>query len=552
MHVMNSQYCFPKSSHEMVLRFRCAKDDLKSVSVLYESKYTFAKKQKSALMEKTYTTELFDFYEITLDLKDTRLAYIFIIESDEGKFYYSEEGVVTNYDFDLCYYDFFQYPYINEADVVNRIPWMENAIFYQIFVDRFNIGKEDKDTSYINSKWGNNPDPWCFMGGDLPGITKKLEYIKELGVNSIYLTPIFESHSNHKYDIIDYYKVDSRIGTNKDLKELVSKAHKMGIRIVLDAVFNHISNDSSQFLDVCEKGKDSPYYNWFFVYEDKPSLDKVNYETFASVKYMPKLNTSNPDVCKFLCDIGAYYIKEYDIDGWRLDVADEISYEFWRQFRKAVKNAKSDAVLIGENWHDAYSNLCGEQYDSIMNYAFTKVCIDYFSGKKNAKQASDKLNEILMRNKEGINRMLLNLLDSHDTMRFFTLLNKRRSSMKSALSLLYFYMGAPCIFYGTEILTQGNGDPDCRKCMDWDKAESKEFEDIYSLLRKLSDIRKEPGFVESDIRITYENDVLVLKRSKGYALYINEEDSEKTVDKMLIPSKGFLMTKNEKEYLKSV
>lgn len=548
MHVMDSPYCFPKSSHEMVLRFRSAKDDLKKVYVIYESKYCIYLKQNKQEMEKAYTTDLFDFYEITLDLSDTRLAYVFFIEGDEGEFYFSEDGATRDYDFSMGYYNFFQYPYINEADIVKPVEWMENAVFYQIFTERFNIGNKEKDMSYVNMGWKDKPNPKSFAGGDIPGIIQKLDYIKDLGVNAIYLTPVFESASNHKYDIIDYYKVDKDFGTNEDLKTLVNEAHNRGIRIVLDAVFNHISDMSKEFQDVKRNGKDSKYYNWFIVHGDRVSITPVNYETFASVKYMPKLNTNNPEVCDFLNGIGVYYINEYNIDGWRLDVSDEISYDYWRSFRKAVKNANPEAVIIGENWHDAYSNLRGDQYDSIMNYAFTKVCIDYFGkGTKNAEEAAWKLNEILMRNKEGINRMMLNLLDSHDTERFFTQVSKRRSSLKSALALLYFYMGAPCFFYGTEVLTEGGSDPDCRRCMDWDKVNSPDYKDIFELIRSLGNLRKEKGFVKSNIRINSKGNCLVVKRKtsdREYALYINETDEDINEAGLNIRKRSFVITCN--------
>ena len=220
---------------------------------------------------------------------------------------------------------------------------------------------------------GDRPTPQSFAGGDLRGIIEKLDYIKGLGINAIYLTPIFQSVSNHKYDINDYRKIDPQFGTKEDLQELVAKAHAMGIRIVLDAVFNHCSMEMKEFQDVLVNGRQSPYYHWFLIDGDYPDPEQMNYECFASCNYMPKLNTANPETQEFLLDIAIYWIKEADIDGWRLDVADEVSHEFWRRFRKEVKNVKKDCVIIGENWHDAYPYLMGDQYDSIMNYSFTKL-----------------------------------------------------------------------------------------------------------------------------------------------------------------------------------
>lgn len=502
-HIVDSSYCFPVSEKEIVLRLRTARDDIKAVQVIYESKYLFGMQQQRAYMTKSHTSELYDFYSIQLKLEDTRLAYVFLVDDGEKSYFFSEDGISESYDYTLGYYNFFQYPYINKVDIIERVDWMKDAVFYQIFVDRFCMGDTTKDTSYINCNWGDIPNPKTFAGGDLKGITKKLDYIKATGCNAIYLTPVFQSISNHKYDISDYYRVDEHFGSNEDLKELVEEAHKRGMKLVMDAVFNHCSDRMMQFQDVLEKGKESPYFNWFFIDGEKPDQETVNYETFAACDYMPKLNTSNPEVQKFLIDIGCYYLKEYDIDGWRLDVSDEVSHDFWRNFRKAVKGCKKDAVIIGENWHDAYSNLRGDQYDSIMNYAFTKACLDYFAREcLDAQGLAWKLNDLLMRNSDTVNSMMLNLLDSHDTHRFYSEVGESRFKMKAALCLLYLFPGTPCIFYGTEILIPGGYDPDCRRCMDWEKANIYgEFSDIYELLNRLSSIRKKYIITEGTYRI---------------------------------------------------
>ena len=530
-HIVDSSYCFPVSEKEIVLRLRTARDDMKSVQVIYESKYIFGTKQQKALMTKEYTSELYDYYRICLKLKDTRLAYVFLVNDGEKSYFFSEDGITDTYDYTLGYYNFFQYPYINQADIMEQVAWMKDAIFYQIFVDRFHRGDTTKDTSYINCSWGDIPTPKTFAGGDLKGITQKLDYIKATGCNAIYLTPVFRSISNHKYDISDYYRVDEHFGSNEDLRELVQEAHKRGMRLVMDAVFNHCSDRMMQFQDVLENGRESSYYNWFFINGDKPDQKSMNYETFAACEYMPKLNTSNMEVQKFLMDIGCYYIQEYDIDGWRLDVSDEVSHDFWRNFRKAIKGCKKDAVIIGENWHDAYSNLRGDQYDSIMNYAFTKASLDYFAKETfDAQRLAWKLNDLLMRNSDTVNSMMLNLLDSHDTHRFFSEVGESRFKMKAALCLLYLFPGAPCIFYGTEILMPGGYDPDCRRCMDWEKANIYgEFSDIYELLNRLSILRKRYIMTEGTVRIYALDDVFHLRyqtKDISLILRINNTDTD--------------------------
>lgn len=534
-HIVDSSYCFPVSEKEIVLRLRTARDDMKSVQVIYESKYIFGTKQQKALMTKEYTSELYDYYRICLKLKDTRLAYVFLVNDGEKSYFFSEDGITDTYDYTLGYYNFFQYPYINQADIMEQVAWMKDAIFYQIFVDRFHMGDTAKDTSYINCSWGDIPTPKTFAGGDLKGITQKLDYIKATGCNAIYLTPVFRSISNHKYDISDYYRVDEHFGSNEDLRELVQEAHKRGMRLVMDAVFNHCSDRMMQFQDVLENGRESSYYNWFFINGDKPDQKSMNYETFAACEYMPKLNTSNMEVQKFLMDIGCYYIQEYDIDGWRLDVSDEVSHDFWRNFRKAIKGCKKDAVIIGENWHDAYSNLRGDQYDSIMNYAFTKASLDYFAKETfDAQRLAWKLNDLLMRNSDTVNSMMLNLLDSHDTHRFFSEVGESRFKMKAALCLLYLFPGAPCIFYGTEILMPGGYDPDCRRCMDWEKANIYgEFSDIYELLNRLSILRKRYIMTEGTVRIYALDDVFHLRyqtKDISLILRINNTDTDVIIE----------------------
>ena len=549
-HIADSSYCFPISKNEIVLRLRTGKDDIACAEVLYESKYMIGQKQKSIKMRKAYTGEIFDFFEVKLELEDTRLAYVFYVNDGEKNYYFSEDGVTESYDFTIGFYNFFQYPYINEADIMECVPWMKTATFYQIFVDRFHQGDMEKDTSYINCKWGEIPTPKSFAGGDLKGIIEKLDYIYEIGCNTIYLTPIFKSISNHKYDISDYYNVDRQFGTNEDLRNLVKCAHEKGMRVVLDAVFNHCSDETSQFQDVLKNGKDSEFFNWFVIKGDEISRERDNYECFAACTYMPKWNTSNEEVQQYLIDIGTHYLSEYDIDGWRLDVSDEISHDFWRRFRSAIKAEKKDAVIIGENWHDANSYLRGDQYDSIMNYSFTKLCLDYFAtGTKNAMEAAWKLNEILMRNTDTVNKMMLNLLDSHDTHRFFKEVGKNREKMKAALCLLYFFPGVPCIFYGTEILTEGGYDPDCRRCMDWAKADMQgEYKDIYQLLQNLAALRKQYKLSESVVSITSKEDVLIVEHATEkdrVSLLINLTDKEKTINGITIKTQGYALCINE-------
>ncbi|SDB30978.1 Glycosidase [Pseudobutyrivibrio sp. YE44] len=516
LHIPESRYCFATAVDEVVIRLRTAKEDAAAglkVQLIYGVKYDYQKERNTVDVPLKYEDELFAYYEVKLKITDVRFVYIFKLQVGAESLYYSEDGLTDTYNYEECFYNVFQFPYINENDVMPMVDWMQSSVFYQIFVDRFYKGDDEKDTSYIDMKWGDRPTPKSFAGGDIKGIIKKLDYIKELGISAIYLTPIFESDSNHKYDIKNYKKIDPHFGTIQDLINLVKEAHDRGIKIVLDAVFNHCSYEMEQFQDVMKNGKESIYYDWFLIDGDKPDMKKRNYECFAYCDYMPKLNTACEDVQDFLLDIATYWIKVADIDGWRLDVADEVSHDFWRRFRKAVKGQKSDAVIIGENWHDAYPALMGDQQDSIMNYAYTKICLDYFAKERSdAVQTAERLNAILMRNTEQVNYMMLNLLDSHDTHRFFSEAGNNKKKLETALALTMFFPGTPCLYYGTEQAMEGGYDPDCRRCFNWNESEwDKEFLNKVKSLLSLK--RTNKALQYGDVSITADNKKLIVKRS---------------------------------------
>ena len=511
-HAIKSNYSFPVSDSELVIRLRVAKGDAERAELIYSMKYDWTLHRESCAMRKEFSDDLFDYFTVRMQLADTRFAYIFRIRADGKEYYYSENGVTETYDFALGYFNFFQCPYINPADVHREVSWAKDAIVYQIFVERFYAGEGADKKGYVNLRWGEIPNPKSFAGGDLTGIAEKLDYLCGLGVNTLYLTPIFCSRSNHKYDILDYFHVDEMFGGDKAFAHLMKEARARGVRVILDAVFNHCSGENAIFLDVVKKGKKSRYFDWFFIRGDRPDPEKGNYEHFAGCKYMPKLNTNVPAVQDYLISVGRYWIEKYGISGWRLDVADEVSDVFWRRFRRAVKDADPDAVLIAENWHDAYPWLRGDEYDGVMNYSLTKACLDYLVYDVfDAQAMADRLSHILMRNTDQVNNMMLNLLDSHDTERFITLAKKSGKDERSllcALAIVFFSPGMPCIYYGTEIGTEGGYDPDCRRTFDWD--ESRWNKRIYETVKKLVRIRKEK--IGGEIAYGAENGLLTVRR----------------------------------------
>lgn len=511
-HKTESNYCYPTSENEITIRLRTSnKDNISKIYLVYGCKYDFYCVQHQKEMELRYVDKLFNYYEVHLKLKDVRLTYIFKILSENKTYYFSEDGLTTTYDFKFNFYNCFQYAYIHSSDIHKEVDFMKNSIFYEIFVDRFAIGNKEKDTSYINMQWDELPKSKSFAGGDLQGIIDNLDYLQSLGINGIYLTPIFKSISNHKYDIEDYYKIDEQFGDEETLLKLVKIAHDKGIKIILDAVFNHISEKSPLFQDVLKNGEKSKYYHWFIFKNNE-------YECFSICKYMPKLNTDNKEVQDYLINVGKYYIEKFDIDGWRLDVSDEVSHTFWKKFRNELKSLGKEIILIGENWHDANKFLQGDEFDSIMNYAFTKALLDYLAfNKYSSKDMSDKLNELLIRNTEQVNKMMLNLMDTHDTLRFYTEINKDINKYLIAITLLFFYEGVPCIYYGDESLMEGGYDPDSRRGFKKDINNK-----AYQLITKLASLRKEQEFINSKLYIKHNNDLLILERiSKEYIYRLN-------------------------------
>ena len=515
-HRPESNYCFATDGKTIVLRIRFAKgEQICKLSVWYNTKYHIAQQQFKQKMQLIASDTQFDYYKATLRLGDPRLAYLFYFEYDNKPYYFCEDGLVSTYNFNLAYFNSFQFAYINDDDVIQNVGWLNNAVFYQIFVDRFCCSdKAIGIKSKINAEWDELPTPTSFYGGNLDGITEKLDYINGLGATAIYLTPIFKSKSNHKYDTIDFYCIDESFGDKESLKRLVEKAHEKGMKVVLDAVFNHVSHDFARFKDVMKKGKKSKYFDWFVIDGEKIRQDPPNYACFGDCEYMPKLNTCNKEVQNYLVDVMLYWMKECDVDGWRLDVSDEISHGFWRKVREAVKSQKSDSALIGENWHNSESFLRGDQFDSIMNYALTKRMMDFWVDESiDEKQLADRLNSLYMRYSDVTNNMMFNLLDSHDTARFFTKVNKDRNRLLCAIATLVFLPGSFNLYYGTDILLEGEYDPDCRRTFDFSKLQEKDIIDFQISLKEVLKLKRQPAIKNGKLKIYSKNDAVVIERA---------------------------------------
>ncbi len=348
--------------------------------------------------------------------------------------------------------------------------WVQDAIFYQIFPDRFANGDPSNDPPNVQ-KWGSPPTAWGFQGGDLAGVTQHLDYLADLGVTAIYLNPIFEASSTHRYNTSDYFKIDPKLGSLDDFRALVESAHRKKIRIILDGVFNHCGRGFFAFADVLENGENSPYKDWFYIH--KYPLDAYspgeaqNYTGWWNHKSLPKLNTAYPPVREYIFKVARHWI-EQGIDGWRLDVPNEIDDDaFWKQFREVVKSANPDAYLLGEIW-DINPRWTSEgHFDGLMNYPIREALLALLQGRENAGQFGDRL-ETLIRSyaRENLYAMFVPL-DSHDTERFKTSVGNHADKTRLAFQVQMALPGAPSIYYGDEIGLEGGGDPDSRRAFPW-------------------------------------------------------------------------------------
>lgn len=346
--------------------------------------------------------------------------------------------------------------------------WVQDAVFYQIFPERFANGDRSNDPPGVEP-WGGRPTARNFFGGDLRGIIDNLDYIVSLGANAIYLNPIFEARSNHKYDTKDYMRIDPAFGDTQTLEDLVDACHERGIRVILDGVFNHTGVDFFAFADVREKGIRSVYRNWYnFHGFPVGSPDNPNYDCWWGHGSLPKLMTGNPAVRTYLYGVTRKWMM-LGIDGWRLDVANEVPPEFWIGWRKHVKQINPDAYIIAEIWDNAAPWLRGDQFDATMNYRFRTACIDFFIARSRSVSSFDSL-LAAQRNdyRPEVNFALQNLLGSHDTERFLTLAGGDVSAVQLAVLFQMTYVGAPMVYYGDEVGMTGGKDPGCRGTMVWD------------------------------------------------------------------------------------
>lgn len=500
----------------------------------------------------------FCIYEAELVMPDRvgNLWYYFEIVNSMGRVYYANNperlgGLGKIYE--------------NEPDSLYQITvyskdyktpeWFCNSVVYQIFPDRFANGNKNGKFSgdrqdIIRRNWGEVPFYKAeqfggkylandFFGGNLKGIEDNLEYLAELGINAIYLNPVFKAYSNHKYDTGNYMEIDPSFGTEEDFCSLCKKADEYGIKIILDGVFNHTGSNSLYFNKDGEydgvgayQSQESKYFSWYN-FKNWPD----DYDSWWGMKTLPGVNENSEEYRDYILrnedSVVKHWIKKGS-KGWRLDVVDELPGFFVKELRKAVKKADEDAVIIGEVWEDA-SNKCsygetreyflGEELDSVMNYPLRSALIDFAKNNIDAEEFDRRIMSLKENYPKPAYYSLLNLVSSHDVERVLTAVStapdknscskdfmaefslsseeyeKAVKKVKQIVILQMLMPGVPCIYYGDEIGMQGYADPFCRKCFDWDN-KNIDLKVWYSMAIALR--KSFPAFVKGEFETVYK------------------------------------------------
>lgn len=454
---------------------------------------------------------------------------------------------------------------------VDTPAWVRDAVFYHIVPDRFAASDRLPKPGPLEA-WDAPPTTHGFKGGDLLGIAERMPYLVDLGINALYLTPIFASASNHRYHPYDYFTVDPLLGGDAALRELLDTAHAHGVRVILDGVFNHVGRGFWAFHHVLENGADSPYRGWFHLDEqalergvpidaypdahdrsrrideeagevggpseapthggDGSSLGRLGYRAWWDLPALPKLNTDEPAVREHLLGAAEHWLR-FGIDGWRLDVPEEIADpSFWSEFRRRCRAVNPEAYLVGEIWRVAPEWLAGDRFDALMNYPLAEAILGFSAGdhldaavlashhefgqhvrRLDGAGFAGRVTELSEAYDPSVVAAQLNILDSHDTPRFLTLCGGDRDAYRLAVLLQATLPGAPCVYYGDEVGLEGGNDPECRGAFPWDS--SVQDTDLHAFVREVLTMRRaEPVLRHGELRVVAAvDDAIVFERA---------------------------------------
>ncbi|WP_407371038.1 glycoside hydrolase family 13 protein [Carnobacterium sp.] len=513
-------------------------------------------------------------YQVTIQLTEGQGLYYYFFkvvvqknQQDEVVYYGNNqrfkggEGQIYKQEHEVKPYQLTSYLYKDPSP-----KWYREGIAYHIFVDRFYNGNEDgqvlnpKKNSFLYANqedlpmYIKNADGeivrWEFYGGNLRGIIQKLPYLKEMGITILYLSPLFEARSNHKYDTGDYLKIDPMFGDQDTFKELIQKAKEYEMRIILDGVFNHSGADSRYFNRYgtypemgAYQSKESRYFDWY-TFKEFPNL----YESWWGVKDLPKLNTENPRVQSFLYKDQNSVIRKWSklgLGGWRLDVADELSDDVLKGIRLALEETVEDSVLIGEVWEDASNKIAynkrrhyieGGQLHGAMNYPFKEIIIGLLQRSITPQEAAEMWMNLKENYPAEAFKSNFNNIGTHDTERIYTVLNQNVPKLKQAMALLFIVPGVPCLYYGDEAGVKGKADPDNRRMYPW----GKENKEIQTFVKKLAAIRsKETSLKDGDFYSFSHGELMGIVRFSNQKEFVimllNTADKENQLETSAIP-----------------
>ncbi len=531
-------------------------------------------------------------YAVSIRMPDKAglIWYYFELETEGGMVYYGNNQKNLGGKGEMCFHkpnNSYQITVYN--DYYKTPDWFKEGIAYQIFVDRFCNGNEDGSflgnrKDIIKREWNDRPFYKAeqfggeylandFYGGNLKGVIKKLPYFKELGISVIYLNPIFKAYSNHKYDTGSYEEIDPMFGDEETFKELCLKAREMGIRIILDGVFNHTGSNSLYFNKNGEydsigafQSRESEYYSWYR-FMDWPNV----YESWWGMATLPQVEENSPEYREYLLSGKDAIVKKWlrlGASGWRLDVVDELPDFFVKELRENVKMTDEDAVIIGEVWEDASNKsaygerreyFLGDELDSVMNYPMRTALIDAVSGNIDAEELDARLMSLKENYPEPAYYSLLNIVSSHDVERIMTMmggapsrhtvskdyqaefkldgyaLEMAKEKATLVLGLQMTLPGVPCVFYGDEIGLQGYGDPFCRRTFPWEEIYSEDYDgrvrERYRNMIALRNLSKafSIGEFECLYKIGRVYGFIRSYKDEKYVVIVNMDTSEKTV-----------------------
>lgn len=514
-HSATSRDCICIRPGRFLFRLRSAKNDLQRVVLHCRDKYIPPEREdthKAFPMTRLCSDGIHDYWEAELEFDLICLRYWFELTDSAG---------LTKFLTDHRFYDeapadneiLYDCPQtMREQDRFQTPAWAENKVIYQVFPSRFASSRNVPDREWYKAPIGFQEN----LHGDLRGLRSRLDHIKALGADILYMTPVFRSNTSHKYDIIDYYAVDPDFGTEADLKALVDRAHELGLRVILDGVFNHTAPEFYAFADIRKNGRNSRYWDWYYV-EDFPLRTgwgiKPNFKTFAYYGGMPKLNLGNPEVQRFVLDVALYWLRRCGIDGWRLDVGDEIAHSFWRTFRREIKAEFPEALIIGEVWHYAPDFLQGGEWDTVMNYPFYRNVLELAArGTIPPSVFAERQSFLKGRLHPAAWPLLWNLAGSHDTRRLLRHCGGDKARMRLTAALLLLQPGMPMLYYGDEYAMDGGDGSDCRRGMLWDPA--RQDREMFGWYQALIRVRKAcPGLLrrENGLEADDERKLLILR-----------------------------------------